>query len=370
MTTQHSSATATTRSPITSSHYTPEQAVFFDVLGHNGGAQELVAGTPDIYGRIQLLVWTAATFRQAGHVHTRTWIEEGNERKAARHIAEQAAEWGNVYCSVGTYTKVENTFNHGKMRYCRNVPLPRHCFALDDVRDLATLRLRPTMTIETSPGNYQVIYRCDDLLIPREAVQLATGAATFAGCDLSGADAEQLIRIPGTRNPKPNCGPDGWTVRRVYADGPTYSREQLARAFLPGGLADLHREGGTIDTPPHSRNDAASSTPTSEVWQIADTRDQPNNIRRGGPWLTQNGAIRRLKSTHFINNVLTGASLWTGAPGGAATYSEFRHHLIKALWLHGFPEGEIRVLSHHLAADDTDKRGGDGLRADIDRIIT
>lgn len=378
------------------SPYTSDQAAFFRVLGHNGGAQEIVAGKPDTQGHIQLLIWTVATFGQPGHVHTREWIEEDEQRKAARHIAEQVAEWGNVYTSVGTYAKVPNTFKPGKMRYCRDVPLPRHCFALDDVRDLAALRLRPTMVVETSPGNYQPIYRCDELLIPSDAVKLGAGAALLAGSDTSASDAEQLIRIPGTRNTKPKCGPDGWTVRLVYADGPTYSREHLARAFLPNGLADLSgstQQGGKIKISTGKQESATIGT-GDELWrkpQYRDALDQAAQPWRGhlepnGLLLNKDGIPRRLipflppnptpaqqakydaAQEHTGLKILRGELRHTSTSGNWDA-SRDRWHVIRALMLYGYSDGEIAAIAEKLANFGEGIKSTENIWNDICRVI-
>lgn len=229
-----------------------ERQRHFELIGYGPGAVELVAGTnnlarPDV---IDLIVWTKTTFGQGKH--TRKWIESecliALDRKAAR-LAEQ---WGNIYISVGTYGQAPNPHKGEKLQYSRRVPLPRRCFPVDDVTDLATLPLPPTWVTETSYCNHQLGYTCDELLTPAEAVALAAGAARLLGADPSGADATQLIRLAGTLNTKPKCAgrpgdpttgqePEGWRVRLVCADGPRYSRQQLAETFLPGGLAELDK---------------------------------------------------------------------------------------------------------------------------------
>lgn len=275
-------APATAPRPSARAAFTADQEAFFRVLGHNGGAREIVAGTLNDAGKIELVIWTKATFRTSAP-NTRIWIEADQHCRAAREIAKHEAAWGNVYSSVGTYAKVENRERPGKLRYRREVPLPRHCFALDDVRDLSALRLPPTMAVETSPGNFQVTYGCDVLLPWQEAVLLAEGAALLERSDPSGADAEQLIRIPDTRNTKPKCGPDGWRVRLVFADGPTYSRSALAKAFLPNGLPTRKDAPGDRDASGALNSGTFGTSYDPSLWEGI-TRDQGATFMASSRW--------------------------------------------------------------------------------------
>lgn len=213
----------------------------------------MVAGTnrADNPDKIDLLVWTRATFGTSAP-HTRKWMDPHDTTALARLITRSAERWGNAYVSVGTYGQAPNAYREGTLQYSRRVPLPRRCFPVDDVTDLATLPLSPTWATETSYRNYQAGYTCDELLTPAEAEALAAGAARLLGADPSGADATQLIRVPGTLNTKAKCAgrpgdpatgqePEGWRVRLICAEGPRYSRRQLAEAFLTGGLAELNK---------------------------------------------------------------------------------------------------------------------------------
>ena len=223
----------------------PERAAFFAALGWHGGAVEIVAGSnqsanPD---KIDLLVWNRDTFGSE-RPHTRVWIAPTDLAALERHIAELAAQWGNVYVSIGTYGRGPNPFRPGSSHFSRCTPLPRFGFVLDDVTDLSQLHLAPSWAIETSPNNFQVGYTSTVMLSPAHAAQLARGAARLSGCDLSGTDATQLIRVPNTLNtkakyhghagdPTTDQAPQGWTVRLVLADGPRYTPEHLAAVFVP-----------------------------------------------------------------------------------------------------------------------------------------
>ena len=245
-----------------------------DLMGYGPGAVELVAGTnaPSNLEKIALLVWTKATYGQGEH--TREWVESERLGDLVRRSTRLAARWGNVYVSVGTVERVENPYKPGKLRYDRAAQLPRRCIIADDVTDLDRLPLPPSWATETSPGNFQVGYTADELLTPREAVRLAEGLALVMRCDPSGSDATQLVRLAGiTLNTKPKCDgrpgnpaegiePEGWRVR-LRAEGPRYPVATLARALLPGGMAELRRGAQQAEKPQLSDRVHAVETPAA-----------------------------------------------------------------------------------------------------------
>jgi hypothetical protein len=167
----------------------PDLAAFFAVMAWDGGKIEVVAGTNNAKNpeKIDLLIQNKRTKTKG----TRRWVVSADLVKLAQIIGLRANQYGNVYIGVGTYNPVENKYQPGTTTYNRSSPRPRYCFILDDVTDLAALRIPPTLAMETSPGNYQVVYVCTMLLSPKQAEKLGVGAALLAGCDLSGSDAAQ-----------------------------------------------------------------------------------------------------------------------------------------------------------------------------------
>jgi hypothetical protein len=230
------------------------------LMGYGTGAVELVAGTnrADDPDRIALLVWTKDTYGQGRH--TREWVASDRPVALQRKAAGLAAEWGNVYISAGTYGQAPNPYKGGKLQYSRSAPLPGGSIVADDVTAeglalLARRGLPPTWATETSPGNHQIGLVPDEDIPPAQRQRLAEGLALLLGSDPSGSDAQQLIRIAGSLNTKAKCAgrpgnpdtgqePEGWRVRLV-AEGPRYPVERLARALLPGGLAELRRGAGS-----------------------------------------------------------------------------------------------------------------------------
>jgi len=226
------------------------------LMGYGDGVVELVAGSnrasdPD---KIDLVVITKESYG-TGAPHTRSWLPSADLDALGDKADALADRWGNVYISVGTYGKAPNPYKNGRLQYSRTAPRPRRCIVADDVTDLDALPLPPTWATETSPKNYQIGYVCDDLLTPAQGVKLSEGLTLRMGADPSGTDAQQLIRTAGSLNTKPKCAgragnpaegvaPEGWRVR-LRREGPRYSMERLARALLPGGLADLRGTGDT-----------------------------------------------------------------------------------------------------------------------------
>lgn len=367
--------------------YAAERQQFYASLGHADGAIEVVAGRANASdpNQIDLLVWTKDTYKSTEIPHTRKWFAPDDLAALDRHVARMAREHGNVYISLGTYAPVENKWKPGTMRHCRDVPLPRHCIVLDDVRDLARLRLRPTLATETSPSCYQVIYRCDQPLTPAEAQRLGAGAAQFEGCDPSGADATQIVRIPGTRNTKAKCGPDGWPVRLVVADGPTYTAEQLAQAYLPGGLAELRGHASGDTSAPRQRTSSASAGRDvgsgSEPWRKADYRSAIDEaakpwfdlVRTGrGGLLADNGIPRGLKPEQPGYQILAAHQrneITFTSPRGNWDASRERYHVIKSLMYVGYTDGQIAAMAERLADFGVEVKGTDAIRLDIHRLI-
>lgn len=223
-----------------------------ELMGYGPGAVELVAGTNDPGNPEKIILLTYAP-AQGRAFTTRRWVASDRPLALIEKAAELAEQWGNVYVGVGTFGKAPNPHRPGTLHYSRSAPEPRRCIVADDVTELSALPLPPTWATETSPGNYQVGYVAEQLLSPAQAELMGQSLAALMGADGSGWDATQLIRLAGSLNTKPKCAgrpgnpaenlePEGWRVR-LRAEGPRYSIEDLARALLPGGLAELQKGG-------------------------------------------------------------------------------------------------------------------------------
>lgn len=109
--------------------------------------------------------------------------------------------------------------------------------AYADAEDLPLDRLRaePTMTVETSDGRHHLYWvtETDD---PAQLIDISRTIAkehTKDGCDSSGWDAGQLLRIPGTANNKYlRHGRPRWQIPQPKL-GPTYTMKALASQYPP-----------------------------------------------------------------------------------------------------------------------------------------
>ncbi len=307
-------------------------------------------GEPNSADHIGLLTWTRQSYDAdcaSRRPHTRRLFQWPNEAdKLDGYAVLLAQKFGNVYVGLSTYPSADDAKR-------RRDPQPSRVVLVEDGPPDPALPY--SFEVLTSPYSRHGYYLLKTPCSPQQLVALATGAASrLSGADPSGSDRQQLVRVPTSVNSKQKAG--NFRVRLIDHQR-SYQAIELAAHFAPD-VARLSAPG------------ASAALADSDAWALVATLSQPENLRPGGPLLTEDGALRRLKTAHFINRVLVGESLWTERPAGcAATYSEWRFNLIKALWLHGYPQVEVRLLTESLAADDLDKRGTVQLRVDIDRII-
>lgn len=109
-------------------------------------------------------------------------------------------------------------------------------YADADDLDLRKLRAEPTMVVETSYGRHHLYWvtSTDD---PRALMEISKSIAyahADDGCDKSGWDAGQLLRVPGTTNNKVKDEPFEVKLRRT---GRPYAIEALKEIYPP--LADV-----------------------------------------------------------------------------------------------------------------------------------
>lgn len=104
--------------------------------------------------------------------------------------------------------------------------LPRLLWSDLDEVDPRTLKYKPTVAFESSPGRYVGLWFTD---VP-VTEELNRRMSYFVGADKSGWDLTQILRVPGTANYKYAAAPK---VRILWTDGPTYRVRDLERN-LPG----------------------------------------------------------------------------------------------------------------------------------------
>lgn len=105
---------------------------------------------------------------------------------------------------------VPTLFHTADNRKAENAAIGRVAYADADTARPELFTLEPTLTVETSPGRFQLYWRIEGDDDCRDPEKLARASRRIAhghaaeGCDTSGWDIGQLLRIPGTMNNKPN----------------------------------------------------------------------------------------------------------------------------------------------------------------------
>ncbi|AXH66230.1 DNA primase/helicase [Streptomyces phage Satis] len=117
---------------------------------------------------------------------------------------------------------------------------------------LDKLKLAPSMVVETSEGRHHLYWvtETDD---PKQLIDISRTIATEHqpdGCDPSGWDAGQLLRVPGTANNKyARAGRPRWQIPQP-AMGATYTLKALVSQYPPFSVMD--RPSVASDMPPKS----------------------------------------------------------------------------------------------------------------------
>ncbi|MEK0326002.1 MAG: DNA-primase RepB domain-containing protein, partial [Nitrosopumilus sp.] len=107
---------------------------------------------------------------------------------------------------------------------------------LDSV-DPRNLELRPTIAWTSSPGRYQALWRLDRRVQPDRQSQLNRRLTYAIGADKGGWDITQVLRLPGSRNHKPEYGHPRM-VRLLWNDGPKHAIGNVS-SYLKGVEAHL-----------------------------------------------------------------------------------------------------------------------------------
>lgn len=177
--------------------------------------------------------------------------------------------------------------------------LPRLLWSDLDEVDPRTLRLKPTVAFESSPGRYVGLWFTDKPVTE----ELNRRMSYFVGADKSGWDLTQILRVPGTSNYKYSSAP---TVRTLWTDGPTYRvadlEKQLPRDEENGVSSGESSDASTIykkwekRLPAWCRRELMRGKPTpgkrSEMfWKLGQTlvevgltREDAAVLLKASPW--------------------------------------------------------------------------------------
>lgn len=177
--------------------------------------------------------------------------------------------------------------------------LPRLLWADLDEADPRTIKYKPTVAFESSPGRFVGLWFTDKPVTE----ELNRRMSYFFGADKSGWDLTQVLRVPGTTNYKYASSPK---VRILWTDGPTYKVKDLERE-LPsedddGGDAGEETDAAAIykkwekKLPAWCRRELMRGKPTagkrSEVfWKLGQTMieaglpmDDASVLLKASPW--------------------------------------------------------------------------------------
>lgn len=95
-----------------------------------------------------------------------------------------------------------------------------------DEADPRTIKIKPTVAIESSPSRFVGLWMIDEPMTE----ELNQRLSYAIGADKSGWDLTQVLRVPGTRNYKYTSTPK---VRLMWSDGPDYTVKELDQR-MPG----------------------------------------------------------------------------------------------------------------------------------------
>lgn len=174
-------------------------------------------------GTVLDLVWakqrgwvSVPTRRAADDKWIERWFEWPGDRPDILRWIKQANAQGDVYWSPLVYPEASRTY----ARECSSA------WAWADV-DEGDPSQGPTPTIlwETSPGRTQALYRLERRVKADLLEQVNRGIASLLGADMSGWDAGQVLRVPGTVNHKYKRKPRGKILRASKA---THNPQDLA----------------------------------------------------------------------------------------------------------------------------------------------
>lgn len=148
--------------------------------------------------RGQLMVWTGVRGDDGKIVGesilSNNFAYPGAAPSAAEWALEKAEEGREVYFCTHLLTSPKR-----RKEYAQDA---RALWAEYDGGEVPNGSLRPTATIESSPGHYQTYWRLDKAVRPGAAEELNKRIAYATGADPSGHDLTQLLRVPGTVNHK------------------------------------------------------------------------------------------------------------------------------------------------------------------------
>jgi hypothetical protein len=107
-----------------------------------------------------------------------------------------------------------------------------HVIPLDDVGtkvEFNAIKLEPSMTLETSKGNFQYLYLLNQPVAPGLGASMLIGLAKAGLTDKGAIGASRVMRVPGSLNNKRG---DGWRARVTsWHPGRRFTPQQLSKGL-------------------------------------------------------------------------------------------------------------------------------------------
>jgi hypothetical protein len=122
---------------------------------------------------------------------------------------------------------------------------------------------RPSLSIETSPGNFHHWYLLDQAIAGPQAREIGDVIRDTTGADQATGVPTQCYRVPGT----PNFPNKTKQARGRVSVEPTRIAEYTQREWSPAELLEIHRRAFAAppQAPPATGNGSASATPADET---------------------------------------------------------------------------------------------------------
>lgn len=239
-------------------------------------------------------------------------------------VDELGQRYGNVYVSANVYRRPR-----------RDAEIkPGRVVFVDDLPD----GTEASFTVRTSPDRQQGYFLLDTDAPIEVRHDLARRAAAALGGDKSGADDQQIVRVPGTYNTKARAG--GRHLVTLHLGTRRRYHPQELRATWPEVAAPSSGAPGTLDWG------------QAEQW-----------LGNLGALIGANGLPRRVKPNTQTGRILMGVE-------GAPSTSEARYFVARGLMMHGYPDEEIAALLWHFCDyGKATEKGSAWVHADIARCI-
>lgn len=201
--------------------------------------------------------------------------------------------------------------------------------------------LQPTAVVESSPGKHHWYWRLGAALPPAEAEQLNKRLAYAIGADMSGYDATQLLRVPGTKNYKYAGNP---TVRLLEIEEDTAIAWQALDAKLPD-LPEVQPVSFDNNEPPVSLDSVGLSVWNGEKPKLKSdgSVDKSESLCKIAYALRQAGCnVKTIAEALADRDKTLGYNKYTGRSDAAKQYRDIAVRAVQAI-----PAANKSVLVEH-----------------------